>query len=115
MDRAWSPRCSDSARRVLDPWSLDVQSAIGTELHAFTAQVALEGCLLIRVDENDVLRAYLYTFQAACALLRIDVVRALLILKYGPDRARLRTLPALGAGAHLEDAWIGKLGIYGET
>jgi hypothetical protein len=94
---------------------LHAQSPIGTEMHTLAAQIALKWCLLVRMSENDILRAYVHAGQTGYTFLAIDVVGALLVLNDGLHGAYLCALSALGAGAHLEDAWVWELGNYGQT
>jgi len=83
--------------------------------HALAAADALEWGLAVGMDEDDLLRAGFHAGHAGDALLRVNVVHALLVNRDRVDRADFGAGAALGAGAHLEHTGVGETGIDGKA
>jgi len=84
-------------------------------VHALPTQVAFKGSFILRMREDHVLWAGFHALQTGCTLIPVYVVSTLVVLQDALHRAHFGTLAALGAGAHLEDAWIGEPRHYGQT
>jgi len=83
--------------------------------HALSTYIAHERSLVVGMGEDDLLRALVHAGHAGDAFFGVNVIDAVLLLLDSPYRADLGTHPALGAGAHFEDAGIREVGLNGQT